>query len=146
MSTPATVPIFDPQGTLRDVPYDSMVAAVKSGGMPAVRFQDPTGKTRFVPANRTQDAYQAGGKPLPLEDQDIQHPGFWSTLVDDAKGMVTSLPHALATALPSGDPNVIAQQMQDRSQGALSIAQNSDAEKQAGRGLPYRATSVAAQA
>lgn len=83
------IPVFDPQGVLRDVPEDQLQAAVKAGGMPAVRFQTPeknpdgSPKIRYVPANRTQEAVQAGGKLLPFEQQDVKHPGFWLTL-DDA--------------------------------------------------------------
>ena|ERR1035438_9475546 len=69
MSSP-TVPIFDPQGVLRDIPYDQMTQAVAAGGKPAVKFQAPDNSTRYVPADQTQAAAKAGGKPLPIQQQD----------------------------------------------------------------------------
>lgn len=108
MSTSATIPVFDPQGVLRDIPQDQLAAAVKSGGMPAVKFQTPeknpdgTPKTRFVPANQYQEAYQHGGTVLSLQDQDIKHPGLWATLYDDAKEIGKSVLTAGPTS-GSGD-------------------------------------------
>lgn len=89
MTTPAIIPVFDPQGVLRDIPEDQLNAAVKSGGMPAVKFQAPDKSIRFVPANRTQEAYGAGGSLLPFEQQDVKHPGFWLTLDDDLNKPIT---------------------------------------------------------
>jgi hypothetical protein len=65
-----TIPIFDPQGTLRDIPAEQAHDAVASGGKPGVRFQAPDGKVRYVPADQSQDAINAGGKLLPFEQQD----------------------------------------------------------------------------
>src|SRR5437899_2542630 len=79
--------------------------------MPAVKFQTPekdsdgTPKIRFVPAKRSREAYDAGGKVLPLEQQDVKHPGFWSTLYDDVKGMEQGLQH-LADPDPMINPNI----------------------------------------
>jgi hypothetical protein len=96
MSTPAQIPVFDPQGVLRDIPEDQLPAAVKAGGMPAVKFKAPDNSVRFVPANRTQEAAQAGGQIQPYEQQDVKHPGFWASLPGDAwnavKGAVTAGP------------------------------------------------------
>jgi len=91
MSAAQTVPIFDPSGVLRDVPYEQMRDAVSNGGKPAVRFQAPDQSIRYVPADQTKDAVQAGGKILPFEQQDIQHPGFWMSLGSDLGGMVKGL-------------------------------------------------------
>jgi hypothetical protein len=76
MST-STVPIFDPSGILRDVPYEQMLEAVKAGGKPGVRFQAPDGKVRYVPADQTKDAAAAGGKMLPIEQQDKGIPEWY---------------------------------------------------------------------
>ncbi|MGH9505226.1 MAG: hypothetical protein ACRD20_20425 [Terriglobales bacterium] len=100
------IPVFDPQGILRDVPYEQLPAAVKAGGMPAVKFLAPDKTTRFVPANRMQDAYKAGGTVQPFAEQDVKHPGFWATLLDDAKGMATSAYHAVTDPDPMADPDV----------------------------------------
>lgn len=96
----ATIPIFDPEGTLRDVPQEQLAAAVKAGGMPAIKFQAPDKSIRYVPASRTQEAAAAGGKILPFEDQDVKHPGVWSTLLEDAKGMATGVYHAVVDPDP----------------------------------------------
>jgi hypothetical protein len=116
------VPIFDPQGVLRDVPYEQMPAAVKAGGMPAVKFMAPDKSIRFVPANKTQDAYKAGGTVLPFEDQEVKHPGFWATLLDDAKGMASGTYHALADPDLLADPSV-----PDSVKNALVERQQTDA-------------------
>lgn len=79
--------MFDPQGTLRDVPQDQVPTAIKAGGVPAVRFQAPEGDPRFVPATRVNEAVKNGGKILPFEQQDMQHPGFWAGLGEDLLGM-----------------------------------------------------------
>lgn len=102
MSTSATIPVFDPQGTLRDIPQEQLADAVRAGGMPAVKFQAPDKSIRFVPANRTHEAYQAGGQIVPIQDQDIKHPGFWNSLWGDIK----SMPAALAGPDPLADPRV----------------------------------------
>jgi hypothetical protein len=125
MSTSTVVPIFDPQGVLRDVPPEQMADAVKAGGMPSVRFQAPDGKVRFVPANQIQDAVQHGGKMLPIEQQDVQHPGFWSALIDDVKSLGKSLLNA-GPEMATGD-----QIHQDAEYQQKLINE--------GRSLPYRA-------
>jgi len=40
----APVAIFDPEGTLREVPYEQMTDAVKAGGVPAVQMKGPDGQ------------------------------------------------------------------------------------------------------
>jgi hypothetical protein len=116
------IPVFDPQGTLRDIPSDQLPAAVKAGGMPAVRFMAPDKSIRYVPANQTQDAYKAGGTILPLEDQDVQHPGFWATLVDDVQGAAKGMYHSLADYDPLSDPN-----LSDSAKNQIVARQQSDA-------------------
>lgn len=100
-----------------------MTAAVKSGGMPAVRFQAPDQSIRFVPANRTQDAAQAGGKILPIEQQDVKHPGFWSAVGEDA----VALGKSILTAGPTAS-----------SDAGLSEAVYQQKLRNEGRSLPYR--------
>lgn len=65
-----TIPIYDTDGVLRDIPADKAHEAVANGGKPGVRFQAPDGKVRYVPADQTQDALSNGGKLLPFEQQD----------------------------------------------------------------------------
>ena len=79
MSSPNIIPVFDPEGNLRDVPYEQLRAAVSAGGVPAHPVQDPSGQTRLVPVTRLSEAVQAGGKivnsPVP-EAQLPAHYGF----------------------------------------------------------------------
>lgn len=79
MSSPNIIPVFDPEGNLRDVPYEQLRAAVSAGGVPAHPVQDPSGQTRMVPVTRLSEAVQAGGKivnsPVP-EAQLPAHYGF----------------------------------------------------------------------
>lgn len=73
----STVLVFDPQGTPHDVPYEKMHEALSNGGTPGVRMTGDDGQVHSVPATKIQDAYQHGGKLLPLETQETEHPGFW---------------------------------------------------------------------
>src|SRR5438445_7119681 len=143
MSTGPTVPIFDPQGTLRDVPYDQMKVAVAAGGKPAVAFDYPgrgANPPRMVPADRIQEAVQNGGKMLPIQQQEVAHAGFWSSLTSDLAGYVTGLPGAVRQAgraafVPgAAGPETV----------APALAQD-QARKQAGYSPLYRGAAVAAQ-
>lgn len=130
------IPVFDPQGTLRDVPQGSLTDAVKAGGMPAVKFQAPDGSTRYVPASRMREAYDAGGKVLPYEQQDVKHPGFWTTLGEDLWGMVpkppTSMDDVAARSKMAADmfagPSV---------EDMMQQGQQAEARRQAGHGAMY---------
>jgi len=156
VSDPATVPIFDPQGNLRDVPYAQMKSAVNAGGKPAVRFKDPKGDVRFVPADRTADAVKSGGTLLPIEDQDIKHPGFWHTVAEDFVGAAHAIapgPTALADAAIGGSFKDSAKNLlQTIAPGlrtgelAAQTPQQDAARKAAGYSLPYRAAAPIAQA
>jgi hypothetical protein len=125
MAAAATIPVFDPQGVLRDVPADQVTNAVKNGGVPAVKFQAPDQSIRFVPATRSQEAYQAGGKIIPIEDQPIQHPSFWHALAGDVWGAVKG---AVNAGPEAGDYNAL--QADVRYQQKL---------QQEGHSAPYRA-------
>lgn len=95
-----TIPMFGPDGTLGDVPMTQANAAKAAGAKPAVNFQAPDGTHGYVPADKIQDAIKAGGKILPFEQQEMQHPGFWHSMVSDLAGMVTGLPKAAAMLAP----------------------------------------------
>jgi hypothetical protein len=130
------IPIFDPQGTLRDVPSDQLVAAVKAGGMPAVKFIAPDKSIRFVPASRIQEAAAAGGTIQPYEDQDVKHPGFWSTLWGDLSSMV---PHAVDLTQPTN-------RFASNEHSQQKFKAEDASRKEAGYSLPYRATAPVAEA
>lgn len=129
MGATQTIPVFDPNGDLRDIPQDQLASAVKAGGMPAVKFSDPSGETRFVPANRTHEAVQAGGKLVPFEQQEVKHPGFWQTVGEDLWGMGKS-----ALQIPSIVSNPAAGLQMAGQMGVEDIER-----QQEGRSLPYRA-------
>lgn len=86
----STAPIFAPDGTLGDIPPESLSAAIKAGGKPGVNIIAPDGTKGVVPADRYVDAVKAGAKVAPFEDQGIQHPGFWANLGNDLKAMIPS--------------------------------------------------------
>lgn len=140
MST-STVPIFDPSGIARDIPYEQMKDAIAAGGKPGVLMQSPDGKTRVIPAGVMQDAVKAGGKVIPFDQQlATDHPGFWSSVVEDAfsipKGIIASLPPVQAYhAIVHGK-----EEYDSLTQTGKTTEQISDAErKQAGYSVPYRA-------
>ena len=69
MSSSTIIPIFDPQGTLRQIPQDQMRDALANGGKVGVKMTGPDGKTRWVPHDQVQDALSNGGKLIPINQQ-----------------------------------------------------------------------------
>jgi hypothetical protein len=71
-------------------------AAVKAGGKPAIKMQDPNGNTVYVPAGREVEAQRAGGKIIPYdvhEDGDGENRGFWHELGQGLKGIAGGMIH-----------------------------------------------------
>lgn len=69
--------MYDPQGTLRDVPFSMLKDAVANGGVPAHPVQTPeidpsTGKpiVRMVPVTRLKEAVENGGTIQPLNSDE----------------------------------------------------------------------------
>jgi hypothetical protein len=69
-----TIPMFDAQGNLGDLPAQNMQAAMQQGGYrAAVSVVDPNGQTGYVPSDKLHDALMGGytltnpsqGKPTP---------------------------------------------------------------------------------
>lgn len=58
-----TVPLFDPQGRVRDVPSGDVSKALASGGERAIRFKAPDGKERWVRESERDAAIKSGGVP-----------------------------------------------------------------------------------
>jgi hypothetical protein len=77
MSSPNLVPVFDPQGNLRDVPSEQLREAVGAGGVPAHPVQGPDGTTRMIPVTRLSEAVQAGGKIINSPVPDAQLPAYY---------------------------------------------------------------------
>jgi KTSC domain len=132
----ATVPIFAPDGTLGDIPADQLVAAVKSGAKPGVHVTAPDGSPGVIPADRMQEAVKAGAKIVPIEDQPVQHPGFWASLGSDLGGLLHASGFSPYPGMDQDAKSAAAQQAHDQDQ----------ARKQAGYSLPYRAAAPVAQA
>lgn len=127
MGTNGVTPIFAPDAQPGDypraIPNEMASDAIKAGGMPAVRFQTPeknedgSFKVRFVRADQTADAIKNGGKLLPFEQQDVKHPGFWSTLYDEAAGLGKSLLTAGPTSSSGPSESDVAYEDQLKAEG-----------------------------
>jgi hypothetical protein len=140
MATSPTVPMYAPDGTLGDIPYERMHDALQAGGKMAVNVLAPDGTKGVIPADRTQDAVKAGGKVIPydLSDADGGKPGFWSHVKSSLSGMVpTQAPSTAETVL--GPAATVAKQIYGAGQGAVAASQR-------GHGLPYSAAAGAATA
>ncbi len=131
----ATVPIFAPDGTLGDIPADQLMAAVKAGAKPGVHITAPDGSAGVVPADRTADAVKAGAKLVPIDDQPVQHPGFWASMGSDLKGLLH----------PSGfNPYPGMGQEEKAAAAGQSFEQDQERQK-AGYTAPYRVLAPVAQ-
>lgn len=62
--TPVNVPVFDPTGAVRQVPFPSVKDALANGGKLAMRMADPQGNERWVPHELMSQALAAGGKMI----------------------------------------------------------------------------------
>jgi hypothetical protein len=121
----STVPVFAPTGELGDIPAERLADAVKAGFKPGVHVQSADGKDGVIPAARTADAVKAGMKIVPIQDQPIKHPGFWSTLSNDLVGMVSGAYHGIVDYDPLTDPN-----LPDSQKNAIVTAQQNAASAQ----------------
>jgi hypothetical protein len=132
------VTVFDPQGNRGEIPHDQLPAFVKAGGMPAITMKDPDGNEGYVPANRYLDAFRAGAKVVPFESQEVKHPGFWSSMVDDLKAMPGKIYDAVTAYDPMTDPNLSEhQKMQIVDQRAAQMDADAAARKAKGYGTFY---------
>lgn len=77
MGATHTVPVFDTQGTLRDIPAESLQDAVKAGGVPAHPVKAPDGSVRLIPVTRLAEAQKAGGTIMPLEAPEKSIPAMY---------------------------------------------------------------------
>lgn len=96
MATSPTIPMYAPDGTLGDIPYERMHDALAAGGKLGVNMLAPDGTKGVIPSDRVGEAQKAGGKVVPFnfEDADGAKPGFWATFKGD-----------LASLIPRGDKN-----------------------------------------
>jgi hypothetical protein len=128
--------MFSPDGTLGDIPYEQMKAALAAGAKPGVSIKAPDGSLGVVPADRYQDAAKAGATIVPIKDQETQHPGFWANAADDLQGLLH----------PSGFSPYPGMDQEAKSAAATQHAQEDASRKAAGYSLPYRVGAPIAQA
>lgn len=133
------VPVFAPDGTLGDIPADRLQDAVKAGFKPGVNMTAPDGTKGVVPADRYVDAAKGGMKVDRIEDQPIQHPGFWHSLASDLVGMVKPGPGG---GMSSPYPGVTSESGQLAWQNARVEAKS---EADAGYSKPYMAAAGVAR-
>ncbi len=140
MNSPTMVPVFAPDGSLGDVPYERLHEALAAGGKIGVNIQAPDGSHGVVPADRYQDAVKAGAKVTPLgaEKVDEGKPGFWSTLGSDLKDVAANLPGAIRQGLAPITGGQV-----DLKGPAAAVAADEQRQQQ-GRGPLYRAGALAA--
>jgi len=78
-----TAPIFAPDGSVRQIPYQQLRDALDNGGKLAVQMKAPNGDVHYVPHDQIGAAAQAGGK-VNSEQGTIAEPkpaeGFWHSL------------------------------------------------------------------
>lgn len=129
-----TVPIFAPDGSLGDVPYERMKEAVAAGGKPGVTIKSPDGKLGVIPAERVPDAAKAGATIVPLDQQETQHAGFWHQLWND----VSSIRPSGVSPYPGMDQGV-------KSGMAAASAERDQSRKAAGYSNAYRAIAPLAE-
>jgi hypothetical protein len=132
----STVPIFAPDGSLGDIPASQLAAAVKAGAKPGIHITAPDGSPGVIPVDRAADAVKAGAKMVPIEDQPVQHPGFWASLGADLGGLLH----------PSGLNPYPGMGLDDKAAAASQAYEQDQARKKAGYSLPYRAVAPVAQA
>lgn len=139
----STVPMFAPDGSLGDIPYERMHDAVQAGAVPAVKMKAPDGSIGYVPAPKSQDAVKAGGSIIPLGADDLgaSKPGVAATLWNDLKGMASGIPQTARTVGEMTQPGTAGVALAPIVQG---LSQADDIRKAEGRSLPYRADAAAA--
>lgn len=82
MGSPATVPMFAPNGQTGDIPANQVEAARAAGFKVAVTMQSPDGKNGYIPADRVHDAAGAGFKMVPLSVPDTVKASYWDALTN----------------------------------------------------------------
>ena len=60
----SSVPLFAPDGSVRQVPPEQLTDALNAGGKHAVQMTDPNGVLRYVPEDQVNAAMQSGGKSI----------------------------------------------------------------------------------
>lgn len=139
------VPMFGPDGVLRDVPYNKMHEAVANGMKPGVRvkFPDDSDQVRYVPPDKFLEAtHEHKAQVLPIEDQSTDHPGFWSQVGSVVKQMMEAEPIKWGTGGLGG----MLSEAPKTEGPKLPTDEENAARKAKGLGPTYRALVPAAEA
>jgi len=134
----STVPIFAPDGSIGDIPSEQLASAVKGGAKPGIHITAPDGSPGVVPADRLQDAVKAGARIIPIEDQPVQHPGFWASMGADLGGMAKGLWHGATDPLTDTHEDLVRKLHEEQ---ASDAAANNSPERKA-HGSLYRNVTV----
>lgn len=144
MGSPATVPMFAPDGTLGDVPAERVRDAAAHGFKVGVTMKSTDGQIGVIPQDRVRDAMQQGKMQIVM-----QHGGNDASLGDiaanagkalgsDLWNMAKSAPAAVASMVPGVGEYKLAKDIP-------AIQQHYQQQKQAGYSLPYRALTPVAE-
>lgn len=141
------VPMYAPDGTLGDVPWDKMSDALRAGGHMGVHMKAPDGTEGIVPAERLQDAVKQGGQVVPYDIRDIpkDKKGTWDTFADDVKSVFSGLFSSNEGDTTAKMSRVRAYQTQTAQENAELAARHAS-EKAAGYGVAYRTAADIAEA
>lgn len=136
--------MYAPDGTLGDVPYEQMSAALRAGGKLGVNMTAPDGTRGVIPADHVQEAAKSGGKIIPFDLSKAptgeQHKGIWDTFSDDVKSVFSGLWHGAIEGKPTYEqtPQGAAKAIADMD-AASKAGQAADATRKAeGHSLAYR--------
>jgi hypothetical protein len=129
MSSIPTVPMFSPDGSLGDVPYDGMHDALQAGFKMGVNMRSKDGSMGVIPADKTQEAVKAGFSIVPYNLDKPAKSGGLKAVGSDLKGILT--PQALNPYPGMGQDQKV--------EAGTQALQEAQSRKAAGYNLPYRA-------
>lgn len=86
----STVPVFAPDGSLGDIPYEHLHAAIAAGAKPGVTIKAPDGSIGVVPADHYQEAVKAGGQVIPFGQDISQHASEHPMMPKTEEGIETA--------------------------------------------------------
>lgn len=144
MATSPTVPMYAPDGTLGDIPYDQMSAALRAGGKLGVNMTAPDGTKGVIPADHVQEAAKSGGKIIPFDlskaPAGTEKKGVWDTFSDDVKSVFSGLWNKATEGKPTYEqtPEGAAKAIADMEAESKARQATDVSRQKEGHGLPYR--------
>lgn len=117
-----TVPVFAPDGTLGDIPYERLHEAVLKGGVPGINMKAPDGTLGVVPATRYQEGVQKGGTVVPFDYKPPAQQGPVSSAISktagDIAGAAKGVYHAVVDPLIDTHADLVNKLQQEQAQDA----------------------------